>query len=73
MHEQLVHGASAVAEPRSEVLLQVHARIQLADLRFVAVEHQRLALLGEQPPSSPMRRSVAWLQRGWSTFGFTFE
>ena len=24
-------------------------------------------------PSSPMRRSVAWLQRGWSTLGFTFE
>ena len=24
-------------------------------------------------PSSPMRRSLAWLQRGWSTLGLTLE
>src|SRR4051812_24980085 len=35
--------------PRSIELLQVHARIQLADLRLVAVEQQRRTLLREQP------------------------
>src|SRR5688572_9048930 len=33
---------------RLEVLLQIHAGVQLADLRLVPIEHQRLALLGEQ-------------------------
>jgi hypothetical protein len=28
-----------------------------------------LRRLANSPPPSPMRRSVAWLQRGWSTFG----
>ena len=36
------------------------------DLVGVAVERQRV-----RRSSSPMRRSVAWLQRGWSTAGFT--
>src|SRR5262245_41699382 len=33
---------------RLEPLLQVHAGVQLPDLRLVAVEHQRRALLREQ-------------------------
>ena len=29
----------------SEILAQVHARVQLPDLRFVAIEHQRFDFL----------------------------
>ena len=46
------------------------SRVELAHLGRVAVEQLCLALLGEQATALTCRRSVAWLQRGWSASGF---
>ena len=54
-----------------KLLTQIHPGVEAGDLIGIAVEHERgLALF---PDGAPMRRSVFWLQRGWSTLGFTFE
>src|SRR5207237_845334 len=42
-------SSSFFTAPGSEKLLQVHAGVQLAHLRLVAVERQRGLALGEQP------------------------
>ena len=49
---------------RLKIRRQVHARVKARHLIAVAVEHQRRPPLCEQAVASPIRRSVAWLQRG---------
>ena len=60
MHRSEDHAAGVQQSSASVVLLQIHARVEAGHLIGVAVEHQRLAA----SKNSPMRRSVAWLQRG---------
>ena len=64
-------GLKEASRIASEVLAQVHAVVQGGHLVPVAIEHQRGAALFIE--GQPMRRSVFWLQRGWSTLGLTLE